>query len=172
MTGRHSRPSQNSVDRYEALWLRYTPGMPPPARVDPFSSKNFRVEIDGIAASDFLEVTGIEADVPVIDYRTGGDRIAAARKLPGEANFSNLILRRGLTPDLSLWNWMQQTLQGQVVRKSISVVLLDDARQEVLRFNVTNAWPVRWSGPMLNGEKNEVALETLEVTYEGLSVVA
>jgi len=146
--------------------------MPPPTRVDPFSSRNFRVEIDGIVASNFLEVSGIEADVAVVEYRTGGDKAAGTRKLPGEAKFSNLVLKRGLTTDLSLWNWMQQTLQGEVNRRSMSVMLLNDAEQEVLRFNVKDAWPVRWSGPSLQSEIGDVAIETLEITHEGLSIVS
>jgi phage tail-like protein len=146
--------------------------MPAGTRVDPFSSPNFRVEIDGIAGSGFLQVSGVEAEVAVIDYRSGNDRIAAVRKLPGEAKFSNLVLKRGLTSDLSLWNWMQQTLEGQVSRRNMSVVLLNDAGEEVLRFNFRDAWPVKWSGPSLNGETSDVAIETLEITHEGLSIVA
>jgi phage tail-like protein len=131
---------------------------------------NFRVEIEGIAASDFLTVCGIEAAVNVVDYRNGGDKLSSPRKLPGEASFTNLILRRGLTADLSLWDWMRQTLEGQVSRRNVSIVLLDDAREAVLRFNVVNAWPVKWTGPALNAESSDVAIETLEITHEGLAV--
>ena len=133
---------------------------------------NFRVEIEGIAASDFLTVSGIEAAVNVVDYRNGGDKLSSPRKLPGEAGFTNLILRRGLTADLSLWEWMRQTLEGQVSRRNISIVLLDDAREAVLRFNVVNAWPVKWTGPALNAESSDVAIETLEITHEGLALGA
>src|SRR5215472_2918508 len=112
---------QNTCERFS----RYTSPMPPPPRTDPFPSMNFRVEIEGIAASDFLTVSGIEAAVNVVDYRNGGDKLSSPRKLPGEAGFTNLILRRGLTADLSLWDWMRQTLEGQVSRRNISIVLLD-----------------------------------------------
>jgi phage tail-like protein len=152
--------------------FRYTPPMPTAARVDPFSSRNFRVEIDGIAASSFLAVSGIEANVAVVDYRSGSDKGAGIRKLPGEAQFSNLVLKRGLTSDLSLWNWMQQTLHGEVSRRNMSLVLLNDAEQEVLRFDVKDAWPVKWSGPELQAEGNDVAIEILEITHEGLSLSA
>jgi phage tail-like protein len=65
---------------------------------------------------------------------------------------------------------MQDTLDGKLARKNMSVVLLNDAGEEVLRFNFTNAWPVKWSGPNLNAETNEIAIETLEITHEGLSI--
>jgi phage tail-like protein len=144
--------------------------MPSGQREDPFNATNFRVEIDGIAAAGFLAVSGIEADVIAADYRNGNDKTLNPRKLPGEAKYSNIALKRGLTSDLTLWKWMQDTLDGKLVRKNMSVVLLSDAGEEVLRFNFTNAWPVKWSGPNLNAETNEIAIETLEITHEGLSI--
>jgi phage tail-like protein len=155
------------------FWIqrfRYTSSMPTGDRGDPFNSARFIVEIDGIVSSAFLEVCGIEADVAIVDYRPGNDKVSGARKLPGEAKFTNIVLKRGLTSDLSLWNWMQETLQGKVSRRSMSVVLLNDAGEEVLRFNFRDAWPVRWSGPNLNAETNEVAIETLEIAHEELSI--
>ncbi len=146
--------------------------MPTATRVNPFSASRFFVEIDGITAAEFLTVSGIEADVAVIDYRAGSDKLAGAHKLPGEARFSNLILRRGMTTDLSLWLWMRETLEGKVSRRNLSVVLLSDAGDELLRFNFVAAWPVRWSGPTLHAEGTDIAIETLEITHEGLSVAA
>ncbi len=135
-------------------------------------STRFRVEIDGLIASDFSSVSGIEADVPVVEYRSGNDKTSGARKLPGEAKYGNLVLKRAMTKDLSLWLWMRETLEGKVQRRSISVVLLSDAGEEVVRFNFRDSWPVEWSGPSLNAEASEVAIETLVMAHEGLSVVA
>lgn len=144
--------------------------MPTGDRKDPLSAANFKVEIDGIATEGFLTVLGIEADVIVADYRNGNDKTSSPRKLPGEAKFTNIILKRGMTSDLSLWEWMQETLNGKLTRKIISVVLLSDAGEEVLRFNFRDAWPVKWSGPILNAETSDVAIETLEIAHEGLTV--
>src|SRR5215472_10705279 len=124
-------------------------------RKDPLSATNFKVEIDGIATEGFLTVSGIEADVTAADYRNGNDKTSSPRKLPGEAKFTNIILKRGMTSDLSLWEWMQETLNGKLTRKTISVVLLSDAGEEILRFNFRDAWPVKWSGPNLNAETSD-----------------
>jgi phage tail-like protein len=131
----------------------------------------FKVEIDGIAATAFLEVSGIAADTSVVDYRPGNDNTPGPRKLPGEAHFSNIVLKRGMTADLSLWEWMQKTLDGKIERKNVSIILLNEAGEEVLRFNCRDAWPTKWTGPTLNGQANEVAIETLEIAHEGLTVV-
>jgi phage tail-like protein len=144
--------------------------MPTADRGDPFCSMKFVVEIEGIATSAFLAVSGIEADVAVVDYRPGNDKVPGARKLPGEAKFSNIVLKRGMTSDLSLWNWMRETLEAQVSRRSMSVVLLNDAGEEVMRFNFKDAWPVKWSGPNLNADGSDVAIETLEIAHEGLAI--
>ncbi len=145
--------------------------MPPGDRVHPFSASHFRVEIDGIAATEFLSVTGIEADASVVEYRSGTDKSAPAHKMPGLVRVGNIVLTRGLTSDLSLWQWMQETLSGQVSRRNMSVALVNDAAV-LMRFNFTNAWPVRWTGPHLEAEAGDVALETLEVTHEGMTIVA
>jgi phage tail-like protein len=145
--------------------------MPTAERNDPFYSMKFKVEIDGIPSTSFSEVSGIEADVAVVDYRPGNDKAPGPRKLPGEAHFTNIVLKRGLTADLSLWEWMQKTLDGKIERKNISIVLLNDTGEEVLRFNCLDAWPTKWTGPTLNGVGNDVAIETLEIAHEGLAVV-
>jgi phage tail-like protein len=80
--------------------------------------------------------------------------------------------KRGMTSDLSLWNWMRETLESQVSRRNMSVVLLNEAGEEVIRFNFRDAWPAKWSGPDLNGEGNGVAIETLEIAHEGLSIAS
>jgi phage tail-like protein len=67
---------------------------------------------------------------------------------------------------------MREVLEGQVSRRSMSVVLLNDAREEVVRFNFRDAWPVKWSGPNLNAEGSDIAIETLEIAHEGLSIAS
>jgi phage tail-like protein len=142
--------------------------MPTAQRTDPFPARNFKVEIEGISVTAFSEVSGIEAEVPVVDNRPGSDKAPGPRKLPGEAHFTNIVLKRGMTDDHSLWDWMQKTLDGKIERKNVSIVLLNEAGEEALRFNCLNAWPTKWTGPTLNSTANEVAIETLEIAHEGL----
>ena len=146
--------------------------MPTGSREDPFSATNFRVEIDGIASAGFLEVSGLGADITVVEYRNGNDKNLTPRKVPGDSEYSNLVLKRGMTGDLTLWQWMQEALDGKLTRKNMSVVLLSDAGEDTLRFDFRNAWPVKWSGPNLNAESSDVAIETLEIAHEGLSIVS
>jgi len=139
-------------------------------RNDPFGAFNFSVEIDGVTTTSFSEVSGLDAEIEPIEYRTGDEDITV-RKIPGLRKYSNITLKRGFTPDLSLWNWMKQGLAGKVMRANMSITLLDGARQPVLRWNVREAWPCKWEGPDLNTKGNDIAIETLEICHEGIELV-
>jgi phage tail-like protein len=131
----------------------------------------FIVEIDGIASGAFMSVSGLESETAVIEYRTGSDA-TTVRKLPGLTKYANIVLKRGLTRDLSLWNWRQSVVNGKTQRRSGSIVLLDESGQPVLRWQFEEGWPVKWEGPALDATANEVAVETLEIAHEGLGLEA
>jgi phage tail-like protein len=144
-------------------------------RDDPYGAYNFLLEIPGIVDSgapsaQFAEVSGLSAEITVVEYRTGGDRVNAVRKLPGLAKYTNIVLKRGVTGDLRLWQWIQQAVQGTVLRLNGTIVLLDEARNPVLRFNFRRGWPCRYEGPSLAAKGNAVAIETLEICHEGLEI--
>jgi phage tail-like protein len=137
-----------------------------PQRDDPYKAFNFLVQIDGVTRAGFSEVSGLDSETVVIEYRSGGENVV--RKLPGLTKFGNIVLRRGVTQDDELWNWRQSVVDGNVDRRNGSVVLLDDQRTEVVRWNFRNGWPCKWEGPGLNAKTNEVAIETVEIAHEGL----
>jgi phage tail-like protein len=142
--------------------------MPAPQRNDPYKAFNFLVEIDGIAHAVFSEVTGLESETAVIEYRAGGENVV--RKLPGLTKFGNITLKRGITQDAELWNWRKSIVDGNIDRRNGSIVLLDDNRSPVVRWNFHNAWVCKWEGPALSAKSNEVAIETMEIAHEGLEL--
>ncbi len=141
-----------------------------PTRKDPYANFNFLVEIDGVTAAGFQEVSGLEAEVEVIEYREGSDK-GPVRKLPGAYKVSDVTLKRGVIQDASLWNWFKQVRSGTSFRSSVVITLLDNERQPVLSWQLTNAWPTKWAGPALNAKGNNVAIETLQLAHEGLELV-
>jgi phage tail-like protein len=136
-------------------------------RQDPYGSFNFVVEIDGTTITGFTEVSGLDAEVEVVEYREGADP-SSSRKLPGMQKYSNITLKRGITGDLSLWNWMQSILSGKPDRRNMSIILLNDSREPVARWNVVRAWPAKYQAPGLSASASEVGVESLELTHEGL----
>lgn len=142
--------------------------MPGPARHDPFTGFNFRVEIDGIAAAAFVECTGIGSDTDVIEYREGGDRTLGVRKIPGLTRYSNVVLRRGISINRDLWDWRQTVIDGQVSRRTVTITLLDETGAPVMRWGLRDAWPTKAEGPSLRAQANDIAIETIELAHEGL----
>jgi phage tail-like protein len=139
-------------------------------RVDPFAQYNFLIEIDGVTRAGFTECGGLTTEQDVIEYREGSDT-ATVRKLPGLRKYTNITLKRGFTANRELWDWRKTTIDGATERRSGSIVLLDEGRNPVLRWNFTAGWLCKWEGPALNSTTNEAAIESLEICHEGLELV-
>jgi phage tail-like protein len=145
-------------------------------RRDPYLGFKFQVEIDGRdigtakRVGGFSEVTGLQVEIEVHEYREGGvnDHI---HRLAGPAKYpSNLILKHGLMDTDLLWKWQQELLEGRVKRWGGAIVLMDSAGQVKWQWAFKHAYPVRWSGPELRAGTAEVAVETLELAHNGLEV--
>lgn len=139
------------------------------SRNDPYSAFNFLVEIDDVTVAGFSEGSGLTSETDVIEYRNGDEDITV-RKLPGLKKFTNINLKRGYTESKELWDWRKKVMDGQTDRKPGSIVLLNEARQEALRWSFREGWPTKWSGPTFNAKNNEVAIEELEFAVEGLEL--
>jgi phage tail-like protein len=142
----------------------------PQRRDDPYPDFNFRLELEGLEVAGFSEVRLPEGRIESIAYREGTDTTSAARLLPGRVEYGRLVLRRGFAGDATLFQWWQEVLQGNLERRNVAVVLLDEQRQEVARWLLRRAWPAKWVGPELRGLGNEVVIETLELAHEGIEL--
>jgi phage tail-like protein len=134
-------------------------------RVDPFHGYNFRVEIDNIGVMGFREVGGLSFTVDPVDYREGTDIDLHTRKLRGLRKFGNVTGRRGITKDKQLFNWYKNVLNGVPDRRSGSITLLDEERNDVLRWEFTG-FICKWEGPAMNATTNEVAIESIEICVD------
>jgi phage tail-like protein len=144
--------------------------MPDGKRNDPYGQFNFLIEIDGVVKGGFSEASGLSTDTNMIEYREGAEQQGTTRKLPGLMKYNNIVLKRGWTKDKSLWAWRKKVIDGKTQRNAGSIVLLDEARNEALRWNFREGWPSKWEGPALNAKTSEVAVETLEICHEGLEL--
>ena len=137
----------------------------------PFGQFNFMVQISGVAAAGFSEVSGLSTDTNIMEYREGTDNnngVNTVRKLVGLVKYTNIVCKRGWTQDASLWTWRKSVLDGKTQRQSGSIILYDEGRNKVLSWSFHNGWPVKWDGPALNAKTSDVAIETLEIAHEGL----
>jgi len=136
----------------------------------PYRSFNFRVEIDGIADAQFAEVVVPDAEIDVVEYREGADKMSATRKLPGRVRYGKIVLIRGIAGDLSLYQWFRAVADGDLQLRDAVIILLDAERQPVRRWIARDTWPTKYAGPALNARNSEVAIETLELAVERIEI--
>jgi phage tail-like protein len=139
-------------------------------RTDPYRGYNFVLEIDKVPKGAFSEVGGLTADGDSVDYREGTDKQSNVRKLMGLRKFVNLTLKRGYTQDKALWQWYVNIQNGVDDRRNVTIVLLNERREAVLRWHAENAWINKIEGPALKASSNDVAMESLELVHEGLTL--
>lgn len=137
---------------------------------DPFRAFNFRVEIDNLTVGSFSECSGLTAEGDSVDYREGTDIPLTVRKLIGLRKFTNVVLKRGYTTNNELWNWYKNIANGIADRRNGSIILMDEERNDVMRWNLERCWINKIEGPTFNATANEVAIESCELIHEGLSL--
>jgi phage tail-like protein len=140
-------------------------------RRDPYKNFRFRVEIAGVQLSGFSEVSGLTVEIDAIEYREGSDP-THVRKLPGLTRYSDVTLKCGVTNSLELYEWHRRTVDGDIDRRAVAIVLQDDSGQDVARWQVVEAFPRRYEGPHLDAKGTDVAIETLVLAVEGIERVA
>lgn len=143
--------------------------MPTDIRIDPFRGFNFRVEIDGLTVAAFSEVGGLTAEGDPVDYREGTDKKNSVRKLPALRKYAMLTFKRGYVQDDTLWRWYQRIANGENDRRNGSIVLMNEAHRDVMRWNFENGWINKIEGPGLHAAQNEVAVEAMEICHEALT---
>jgi phage tail-like protein len=106
----------------------------------------------------------------VVEYREGGDRVSSSRKLPGQSRFGNVVLRRGVTRELDLYQWFRAVLNGELQRRDVLIILESAEREPVRTWRVLRAWPCRYESPTFDAQASDVAIETLELACEGIEI--
>ena len=138
---------------------------------DPLAGFNFLLESGGVLRAGFSEITGLNSESDVIEYRTGGDD-PTNRKIAGMRKFGNVTLKSGLaaSPDQDLMAWRHAVEIGDIQRLEVSIIVQDEQKNEQVRYNLRNAWPSKWVGPDLKGGASEMAIEQLEIAHEGVTL--
>ncbi|MEO0668280.1 MAG: phage tail protein [Pseudomonadota bacterium] len=139
-------------------------------RNDPYTTYNFKLEIDGLTLGSFTEVTGLMVEGNAIEYREGNEQ-NWTRQLVGLRTQSTITLKRGMTQNRELWDWSVNIGRGVLDRRDGVIILMNEAREDVLRWSFRQGWPNKIDGPSLNATGTEVAMEALEIKHEGLELV-
>lgn len=138
-------------------------------RPDPYPAFNFTVTIGTVLKeAGFSECTGLVMESDPIEYRNGNEPGKTVRKIYGLNKYGNITLKRGFTPDLELFKWRKDAMDGKDVRMDDTIVLGDELGEGRLVWTFTRGWPRKLEGPAMNAKNNEIAIETLELVVESL----
>ncbi|UVI27378.1 phage tail protein [Paenibacillus spongiae] len=140
-------------------------------RKDPLRNFRFRIEIDGIQQAGFSDATGFDSTIDVIEYREGTDP-THVRKLSGLTKYGNITLKWGQTDSLDLYNWHKEAIVGNIQRRNLSIIIVDEAGNDKARWEFVSAWPTKYDAPDFNAKGNEIAIESIEIVHEGMTRVS
>lgn len=94
--------------------------------VYPYTKFRYRLEIDGLDAGGFSEVTGFDASIDVVEYREG-DMVPTPMKVQGLRKYGNVTLKWGLTSSTVLYDWLMEGVNGPVSRKTVTITAIDES---------------------------------------------
>jgi len=134
----------------------------------------FRFEVDlgpSITKVAFQEVSGMDVENQVIEYRDSNSPLFSTMKMPGIVKYGNVTMKRGVfVNDNTFWNWHQQISMNTVKRVPVIIRLLDEAGGVTMQWTLNNAWPTKITSTDLKSDGNEVAVDTIEIAHEQIVI--
>ena len=136
----------------------------------PMVKFHFQVEWGGTKIG-FTEVSGLDVETEVVEYRHGASPEYSKIKMPGMQKYTNITLKRGtFTSDNEYFNWWNTVKLNTIERRDITISLLNEEHEPVVTWKVKNAWPSKVQPTDLKADGNEVAIESMELVHEGLII--
>ena len=135
------------------------------------TSNRFYVEMESQITASFSECSGLGVTLKRDVQREGGVN-DQQRILLGEAEFTDVTLKRGITDSLTFWDWMDQTLSStKKERRNVNILVFNQAGETMQCWTLIGAVPVGWKAPALQANADSTAIEELSLAYEGLKII-
>jgi phage tail-like protein len=144
---------------------------------DPLIGFNFRIEVAGAVTVTgyFTECSGIGSEHEVVDHKVVDDQgRELVQKIAGRLKWQDVTLKRGITDNMSMWDWRQIAVEGRMAeaRANCSVIMMDRNYEDLARWDFVNAWPSKLGGPQVKSDSNEFGVEELTIVHEGMTRVS
>ena len=147
-------------------------------RTFPYSAFNFLVKWDNsvdptTALGGFSDVSGINTEMTMAEYRNGNELENHVRKVPGLHKVGDVTLKRGIIKSTDFWNWINATRHtGVNAKREVVITLQDESGKPVQSWKLRGVVPMKYTGPTLTGKGGgDVAMEELVLSAEGLILV-
>ncbi|MDR2893461.1 MAG: phage tail protein [Deltaproteobacteria bacterium] len=133
----------------------------------------FRYSVSfGGAELGFSEVNGLTLEYEVIRYRDGLSKQLGEMRMPGRPKVTDVTLKKGIFPaDSEFFQWIT-TNHNKLERKDVAINLLDEEGKPKMTWKLLKAWPTKIEGPSFKGDGNEVAIESITLAYEEMTIEA
>lgn len=119
----------------------------------------------------FMEVSGLDIEIEAVSFRDGSDPDNSFRKIPGLRKYTDITLKRGIVKgDNEFFAWVNTDKIGTIERRDVTISLLNENHEPVVVWEIKNAFPVHYYGPVLSSNDSCIAMETLVLTHEGITV--
>ena len=130
----------------------------------------FQVKWDAEVMS-FQEVSGLDVEAEPIPYRHGDSPEFSTIKMPGIKKSGNVTMKKGVfKSDNKFWDWFNQIKMNTIKRVPVTISLLDEAGAPTMVWTLANAWPTKIQATDLKSDGNEVAVESIEIVHEGITI--
>ena len=129
----------------------------------------FSVDIGDMTDLPFQEVSGLEVETEMIEYRHGNSPNHSKIKMPGLLKYSDITLKKGVfANDNQFYEWISKISLNTYERLTVVIRLLDETATPRMTWTLTNAFPLKVTPTDLNSQSSEAAIETLVLAHEGL----
>ncbi len=137
----------------------------------PLLKFSFLVEWGGERVG-FTEVSGLETSTEVIEYREGSSPVASKQKMPGMLTYGNLTLKRGtFAGDSDFHNWFKTNQFNHAERRDLTIKLMNENLDPVMVWRAMNCFVIKYTPTDFKADENAIAVETIEVATEGISLM-
>ena len=137
----------------------------------PFPSFFFKVSISNVGDISCSEISGLEVEYDVIEYRAGDSKIFTKTKMPGLLKTNEITLKKGIfKDDKTMWDWINKIKLNTIQRESATVNLMDESGSVAKTWKIANVWPKKFTIEGFKAESNTPAFESLILVHEGVTV--
>lgn len=125
----------------------------------------------GMESVAFQEVSGLDVEAQIIEYRHGDSKQFSTTKMPGIQKTDNVTLKKGVfVKDNQFFSWYNNIKMNTIKRETVTIKLLDETGKPTMTWILKNAWPTKITSTDLESDGNEVAVEAIEIAHEGLVI--
>jgi phage tail-like protein len=141
---------------------------------------NFVIRIDtggdggALCEAAFAECAGLEMSAPPKTIREGGNNSGPVH-LAGPIGYGTLTLKRGMSESFDLWNWFDDVHRDDQRHRRAECeieVRTPDNTATAYSLRLSGCLPIKLKAPDLNAREGGIAIEEIEIAYQGMHMVA